>query len=92
MSKAYIIIKGWGAYSDRGTTPVRVYLDRTKAEETMVKLEAIEKKYAPKEFYGTVGPEVSKIAEEEYAAIGFEAGPYDDWELAEAEIDASVSR
>src|SRR5260221_13926784 len=88
MTKAYVIIMGWGEYSDRGTKPVRVYLNRATAEETMGELENLEKKYAPDDPDKTVSKEVSEMAEKEYAAMGFEAGPYYDWELAEAELDA----
>lgn len=83
----YIIIKGWGEYSDRSTHPARVYTDRELAEQTMAKLEAIQKKYEPKSIYAAPEPGVKAAAVKEYAELGFEADCYDDWELAEAELD-----
>jgi hypothetical protein len=87
MEKVYVIIKGWGAYSDRCTQPARVYLDRNLAEQTMAKLEAVQKKYEPHPFYAEPKPGAKEAAVKEYADLGFEADCYDDWELAETELD-----
>jgi hypothetical protein len=92
MAKCYIIIRGWGEYSDRGTTPVRVYLDRAQAEEMMAKLEAVESKrssLAGLKFsdYPAARETLAPQMKAEYEALGFDADIYDDWELAEAELD-----
>lgn len=93
MKKAYIIIRGWGEYSDRGTTPAKVYLDRTKAEAVMAKLEAIDLEFTNKRKlienkpgYFEKVKELKPEAVAAYAAIGFDADQHDDWELAEAEL------
>ena len=93
MRKAFIIIKGWGSYSDRGTEPVRVYLDEGRAIKIMEQLENIQGKYEAliKPYTSSFDDEVAKrLAPEiktEYAALGFDATWEDDWELAEAELD-----
>lgn len=91
MTKAYIIIRGSGAYSDRSTTPVRVYLDKQKAQETMAKLKAIESWHSTKDSSHYMNYELAQkknpAVTAEYLAIGFEATVWDDWELAEADLD-----
>ena len=93
MAKAWIIIKGWGAYLDRGTTPVRVYLNYERAKADMTKLDAIYKKYQPiiwpsGRFFEDSNA-VEKFAPQisaEYEAAGFDAEWSHDWELAEADL------
>lgn len=91
MAKAFVIIKGRGAYSDRGTQPERVYLNQEKAQASMVALEEIEKRYYRQTLAsGRISyEEANKLAPacaKEYLALGFEASIDDDWELAEAEL------
>lgn len=94
MPKCYIIIRGWGEYSDRGIELQKVYLDKIKAQKIMAALEEIEERtnkivnavsgipIKRFEYRNTIAAKVRA----EYAAIGFEAGPYDDWQLEEAEF------
>ncbi len=94
--KAYIIIKGWGEYSERGTEPAKVYLDQAAAQETMKKLSEIEFRYRaqigkhPNINYDK-RHQLDPSCTAEYQALGFEASIYDDWELAEAELISEES-
>lgn len=94
MAKAYVIIRGWGEYSDRGTTPAKVYLDRAKAEAAMAALDTVYRRFvaAREQIAGKSGyfEKVKAMIPESaaaYAALGFEADLNDDWELAEADLD-----
>ena len=97
MAKAWIIIKGWGSYSDRGTRPVRVYLNYERAKADMTKLDAIYKKYQPIilppgrfiEDFDAVKKLTPQI-KAEYEAAGFKAEWNNDWELEEADLDLEM--
>lgn len=98
--KCYVIIRGWGEYSDRGREITKVYLSKEKAQAVMAALEKIENdcnalvEQEVRKLPGQSGFEAAwkyrneimpKVAKQ-YAALGFEAGSNDDWELAEAEF------
>lgn len=96
--KAWVIIAGVGEYSDRCTSPSKVYLDQARAQDDMRKLKAIFEKYHALTtikhtnqmgiIYRTDYDAERRLAADiaaEYAAIGYDA-TWEDWELAEADL------
>ncbi len=98
MSRAYILIEGLGDYSDRLMKPVRVYLDRAKAEVVMTSLDEIYNRWKKRSmelnssnYYWNPTSEAFKHERAEtiaaYALLGFEGiDPDADWELIETEL------
>lgn len=97
MTKAYVIIAGSGEYSDRCTWPVRIYLNKERAEQEMAKLDALYNKYdglkrkardskLPHGETYAMWCDYDKAAREEYEALGYEGFDSEDWGLSEADL------
>jgi hypothetical protein len=88
LRKAYVIIRGNGAWSERWSTPVKVFLDRDVAQTTMEKLEAVQRRFGrnAKDCGPRNPPEVRRAAAAAYRDLGFDADDEDDWELVETDL------
>ncbi len=102
--KAHIIMRSQGEYADTWTVPDRVFLDKDQAETTFAAVEAIYSKYrhlVRRKFVDSwkqvtwysddkAVRETEDAIKSEYAALGFDAGHHDSWELVEAELASPV--
>ncbi len=102
--KAHIIMRSQGDHADAWTVPELVFLDQEQAEATFAAIQAIYSKYRnlvrrkyvdswrQVSWYSDAETveETAAAIESEYAALGFDAGHHDYWELVEAELASPV--
>ncbi len=103
--KAHIIMRTQGDYADTWTVPERVFLDKGQAEATFAAIQAVYSKFRKlvrREYVDSwkqttwysddkAVRETEEAIKSEYAALGFDAGHHDYWELVEAELASPVS-
>ena len=90
--KAWVIVAGTGAYSDRHTWPARVFINQAEAQREMAILENLSKvsinlvPWRDKDAYYKWEEAIRK-AQKAYHEMGYEdySGSVD-WELCEAEL------